>query len=45
MRHLEQILKDKEENDATLAKAEKRREELLIELETLAQAVNTALKN
>lgn len=39
MRHLEQILKDKEENDAALAKANKRAGELQTELEQLYNAV------
>lgn len=43
MRHLEQILADKKENDALLEKATKRATEILVELEALQLAVHSAL--
>jgi hypothetical protein len=42
MRHLEQIMKDKTENDAVLAKAEKKAAELKVELAQLFNAVKAA---
>jgi hypothetical protein len=42
MRHLEQILKDKNENDTILARAIKRQAELKVELAQLYTAVRNA---
>lgn len=44
MRHLDQIMKEKSENDAVLAKAMKRRDEIDDELKEMYNAVVRAME-